>query len=252
MKITAVKTHKITSKDKDILEILAKYLTEVEEESVVAVSSKVIAICQGRIVKIEEIDKQSLIEEEAELFFPIKVEGHHYNMTIVNNLILGSAGIDESNGAGYFVLWPKNPQQIANQIRQFLKKKFSLKKVGVIITDNRSLPLRRGSIGAGIAHSGFLSLKNYIGTPDVFGKELKVTKVNVLDSLAIAAVLQMGEGNEQTPLAILEDLPRIDFVDHDPSEDELKEYYLQLDGDFWGPLIKGVKWQKGKGKFTNI
>jgi len=45
--------------------------------------------------------------------------------------------------------------------------------------------------------------------------------VNVADALAAAAVLLMGEGKEQTPLAVLTDLPFVTFQDHNPSPAEL-------------------------------
>ena len=47
-----------------------------------------------------------------------------------------------------------------------------LKKVGVIITDSKTTPLRWGTSGVAISYSGFSPLKNYIGSPDIFGKEM--------------------------------------------------------------------------------
>jgi len=41
-----------------------------------------------------------------------------------NGLVCANAGVDESNGAGYFILWPKDPQKSAKKIWQFFKKKF--------------------------------------------------------------------------------------------------------------------------------
>ena len=39
----------------------------------------------------------------------------------------------------------------------------------------------------------------------------KVTKVDVVNALASAAVLVMGEGAEQTPLAVISDVPFVEF-----------------------------------------
>ena len=50
--------------------------------------------------------------------------------------------------------------------------RFSLKNVGVIITDSRTTPLRWGVTGFSIAYSGFEPLKNYIGTKDILEKDL--------------------------------------------------------------------------------
>jgi F420-0:gamma-glutamyl ligase len=38
-----------------------------------------------------------------------------------------------------------------------------------------------------------------------------MTKVNVADALAAAAVLVMGEGSEQTPLVVIGDVPFVTF-----------------------------------------
>lgn len=172
-----------------------------------------------------------------------------YNITISikNNLLIPTAGIDESNGDGYYILWPKNPQKSANLIRQHLRNKFKLKKLGVIITDSKTTPLRWGTTGTGIGYSGFDPLNNYIDTPDVFGRHLRVTKANILDGLAAAAVVVMGEGDERTPIAVIEDIPFVRFVDNDPTDTELGNLEISIDDDLYAPLIKNADWHKGGG-----
>jgi len=122
-----------------------------------------------------------------------------------------SAGIDESNSNGFYILHPKDLQETANKIRIYLCKRFKLKNVGVLITDSKTTPLRWGTTGVALAHSGFLALNDYIDTPDIFGRKLKVTKVNISDGLAAAAVLVIGEGREQTPLAIISETASVKF-----------------------------------------
>jgi dihydrofolate synthase / folylpolyglutamate synthase len=73
-----------------------------------------------------------------------------------------------------------------------------------------------------------------------------VTKVNVVDALAAAAVLVMGEGSEQTPLAIISDLPFVTFYDRDPSMEELQQLRIAIDDDLYGPLLTSVRWRKGQ------
>ncbi len=156
-----------------------------------------------------------------------------------------TAGIDESNADGAYVLWPFDPQKSANDIRAYLRERHKVNDLGVIITDSKTTPLRRGVTGVSIAHSGFSALKNYIGEPDIFGKQLRVTKSNVADALATSAVIVMGEGNEQTPLALITDVPFVNFVHEDPSEEELHELTIPLDEDLYGPILKGAPWRKG-------
>lgn len=247
MKITSIKTHKITKKDKDIFKILDVYIKDLKEKSVVAVTSKIIAICEGRLVSKNAATKDELTEQEAEWYLPRHLSKYDFCISIKNNTFTASAGVDESNGNGYYVLWPSNPQKSANEIRSYLKKKFGIEHVGVIITDSKTMPLRWGVTGVAIAHSGFSALNSYIGKPDVFGRLLKAEKLNVSDTLATAAVGVMGEGNEQTPLAIIEDLPFVKFQKGNPSQRELAGLHIELEDDLYAPLLRGVKWRRGKG-----
>lgn len=247
MKVTSLKTHKITKKDKDIFKILDSYIKDLKKKSVVAVTSKIIAVCEGRIVHKSLATKDELTEQEAEWYLPRHLSKYDFCISIKNNTFTASAGVDESNGNGYYVLWPSNPQRSANEIRSYLKKKFGIEHVGVVITDSKTTPLRWGVTGVALAHSGFVSLNSYIGKPDIFGRLLKAEKLNVSDTLATAAVGVMGEGNEQTPLAIIEDLPFVKFQKGNPAQRELASLHIELEDDLYAPLLRGVKWRRGKG-----
>lgn len=247
MKVYPIKTDKITKKGK-LFQILDKYLPKIKEKSIVAITSKIISICEGNIVATEKIEKEKLIQKEADYYLKANNK-YNINLTIKNQILIPSAGIDESNGNGYYVLWPKDPQKTANKIRNFIRKKFSLKKVGVIITDSKTTPLRIGTTGITIAYSGFLPLKNYIGKHDIFGKKLIVTKSNLLDGLAAASVLIMGEGNEQTPIAILEDVPFIRFQNRNPNKKELKELLININEDLYSEILNSVNWKRKSKKF---
>ncbi len=245
MKITTIKTNKVISTENSIYAVFNKYVKTVKVNSIVAITSKIISICEGRIVKIDGTDKDALIKKEAEYFLPRERNKQGVMLTIKNNLVIPTAGIDESNSNGYYVLWPKDAQKSANDIRAYLKSKFN-KNIGVIITDSKSSLLRWGTTGVGLAHSGFDALNSYIDKPDIFGRKLKVTKANILDSLAAAAVTVMGEGNEQTPIAVIEDVPFVKFRDRNPTDAELKELYLPMQDDIFAPLLESVKWKRGE------
>ncbi len=246
MKVESIKTHKITDADKDLLKILDQYVTELPERSVLAITSKIVAICEGRIIKItDDVDKNELMRKEAQYYIPREKNKYNVSISIKGNILVGSAGIDESNSNGYFVLWPDNPQSTVNAVREYLTKRFKVQDVGVIVTDSRNVPLRYGSTGAVIAHSGFFSINSYIDTPDLFGRIMHVSKVNVSDSLASAAVLEMGEGQEQTPLAVLTDIPYVRFNPENPSEKELSLIHLTLETDLYHVMLESTPWEKG-------
>lgn len=246
MIVKAFKTHKISSQE-SLFTILDKYLPELQENTVVAVASKIVAICEGRVVKVESKEqKDTLAMEEAEYYLPREFNQYGFMITINNNIMVASAGIDESNGNGNYVLWPKDPQKSVNEIREYLADKFKVKNVGVILTDSKLTPLRWGVTGVAISHSGFEALNSYVGKPDIFGREMQAEKSNVADSLATSAVSEMGEGDEQRPLAVITDVSFVHFQDRNPTEQELKDLKIELDDDVYASLLNSVRWQKGK------
>jgi len=248
MIIKPYKTHKI-SPNENLFAILDKYLPKLEEKSVVVIASKIIGLCEGRVVPIEEnLEKQKdeLVKKESEYYLPREYSQYGFMLTINHNLLVGNAGIDESNSNGFLSLWPKNPQKSINEIRDYLTNKHQLKELGVIMTDSKLGPLRFGVSGYAIAHSGFHAFNDYVGKPDIFGRIMKVEKSNIPDSLASAGVVVMGEGAEQQPLAVINDLPFVTFQDRNPTQEELEELKIKLEDDIFASLLTGVNWQKGK------
>src|SRR5208337_1912501 len=103
------------------------------------------------------------------------------------------------------------PFECAKEIYEYIKKQFGLKAFGVIISDSHTTPLRTGIMGIGIAYYGFYPLRDYRNKKDIFGRKLKMSQTNIVDSLAASAVYEMGEGVEQTPIAVIEDVGDISF-----------------------------------------
>jgi dihydrofolate synthase / folylpolyglutamate synthase len=245
MNVKSIKTHKITTKDTDILSVLDKYIKNLKEGSVIVVASKIVAITQGRVLRLTPEEKEELIKKEADFYIP-KVQ-HAFNLyiTIKNNYLTYSSGMDESNVEEGVVLWPENPQKVANEIRAYFKKKFQLKKLGIIITDMSAIPLKWGLIAAWIAYSGFEPVNNQTGQPDIFGRNFNYTWEGIATGLAVAAGVVMGEGSQQTPIGVIEDVPFVKFVSHDPSKEELEKQIVKPENDLFGPMLTAAKWEKG-------
>jgi dihydrofolate synthase / folylpolyglutamate synthase len=108
-----------------------------------------------------------------------------------------------------------------------------LKELGIIITDSHTQPLRRGVTGIGIAHWGFNAVQTRVGTRDLFGRELKMTFINALDALAVAAVFVMGEGDESSPLALIEGA-KVQFKSGTSTPDEVQ---IRWEEDLYRPLF---------------
>ena len=231
MNIRAIKTKKISVGEISLEKFLDDYIVDVKENSIIVVTSKVISLIENRVAPLTT-DLDKLIHEEADYISKDKNRYDRYTTFKFNALVSG-AGIDQSNGDGSYILLPKDPQKTAKYIYDYLTKKFKIFDFGVIITDSRSMPLRVGASGVAIGFWGFAPLKDYVGTEDIFGRKLQFEKANVVDALATAAVLVMGEGNEQTPLAVIEDLNFIDFKKDSPTQTELKEFYISIDDDIF-------------------
>lgn len=250
MNVTAYKTKKVQVGD-DFFNILDQSLPAIEENSIIVVSAKIIALCEGSAVKNDgTVTKESLIVQEAERY--IKDERYYQEkktiLTVKNHILIPSSGIDESNADGYFVLWPKDPMIWAKKIWEYLREKYVLKELGIILTDSYFVPLRRGAVGVGMAWCGFVPVENYIGSPDVFGKALQYTRSSHIDGLAAAAEVVMGEGNQQTPLAVITGVPFVEFINRISTDEEIAEMKITLEDDYFAPLLTAATWQKGEAK----
>lgn len=230
---------------KDDLWDLLSAIKNLDENSVVAVTSKVVSIGEGQCILLENISKDKLIAEEADKYLPRRPEDLTM-YTIKNNLLVAAAGVDESNGKGFYILWPKDPEASAKKIWQFLKEKFNIKNLGVIITDSRVTPLRRGVVGVAISYFGFKPLKDYRGRTDLFGRKFEMETSDIPDSLATAAVLEMGEGAECQPIAVISDVPYIEFIQEKyiPKNPDLA-FEIPEKEDLFYPFLSAVKWMKG-------
>lgn len=246
MIVRPIKTDKILPGAQDIFAILDKAIIELGERSVIVITSKILALCENRVEPTEGTDKEALIKRESDYYLPSSISRYGYHFTITRKTLISVAGIDESNSGGdYYVLWPKDPQKSANDIRRYMMSKFGLKELGVIITDSTSMPMRRGTLGIPIGYSGFKATNNYVGTPDLFGRDFTVSHGGIAIGLAAAGVVAMGEGTEQTPIAIIEDFPLVRFQDRDPTQEELDEFYIDQNEDLYEPFIGKADWQTG-------
>ena len=246
MIVTPIHTDKIRIGSGPLWDILDHAFPVIQEKDIIVITSKIVSICEGRVVKVGDREKTDLIHEEAEWYLPPEKSKYDISLTITRSTLIPTAGIDESNGDGYYILWPSDPYKTAKDMREKLVAKFGLHDLGVLITDSKTTPSRYGTTGLAIGFSGFHALNNYIDTPDIFGKHLHVTKANVADGLAASAVLTMGEGDEQTPIARIEDADMVHFDAEAPSDKEQKDLLISLDLDMYAPLLLSAPWVKGK------
>jgi len=230
MRLYAVKTRIIKTGD-DTVEVILKSLRKqnlnLENNDVLAITSKIIAYAEGRVVKLsdigpsdraKELAKQfSLQPEFAELILceADKIYGgvEKAVLTLKNGILTANAGIDKKNAPlDSVILWPNDAQKWAIRIREEIKGKTG-KHVAVLIVDSNLVPLRMGTTGLALAVAGFKPVKDCRGDKDIYGKPLIITQHAIADNLASAAHLLMGEAAEKTPVVLIKDAP-VDFDDN--------------------------------------
>lgn len=212
-----------------LVDFILNHIKQIPEKSVLVITSKIVALAEGRVVTINsESAKEQLIRTESEWALRTK----YVWLTIKDGMVMASAGIDESNADGKLILLPKDSFKTAHALRKQLQRKFKLKNLGILITDSRTIPLRAGVTGVALGYAGFKGLRDYCGTPDIFGRPFKFSRTNVADSLATTAVFLMGEGNEQFPLALITQAP-IEFCDRTNRQ----ELHIPIQDDMYQPLF---------------
>src|SRR3989338_470716 len=231
MQVKTIKT-RIFQENENLLKFILKYIKRIPENSVLVITSKIVALSEGRVVECKDKNQKiKLIKEESD--FAIKTK--YTWLTIKDGMVMANAGVDESNADGKIILLPKNSFRSADLIRKKLKKIFKLKKFGVLITDSRVFPLRAGIVGVALGYAGFKGVKNYIGQKDIFGRTLKMSRTDVADSLTTTAILCMGEGKERQPLALITNAP-VDFTE----KINRKELIINPKEDLYLPLFRSI------------
>ncbi|MDG7016264.1 MAG: coenzyme F420-0:L-glutamate ligase [Nitrososphaerota archaeon] len=218
--LTPLHTKPVAEKFNVVKMVEMKLRRKLKEGDVLVISSKFLAISEGRVVKLKGVvpgDKakglaaryrmdprlcELVIRESDEVIGGVP----GFLLTVKEGLLTPNAGIDKSNiKHGMVVLYPQRPQSLALMIRRGLE--FSLGvDVAVVVCDSRLMPMRRGTTGVAIASSGLESILDLRGKRDLFGNVLKVTSQAIADDLSSAAQLLMGESDEATPVVLVRGL----------------------------------------------
>lgn len=232
MIIRAIRT-RIFREGEDLIAFMKEYVKALPEKSILVITSKIVSLSERRTSEIKgKHPRERIIKKESQWAMKTKYTW----LTIKDGTVMASAGIDESNANGKIILLPSDSYKMAARVRNRLQKIYRIKNLGILITDSRLLPLRAGIVGMAIGYAGFSGIRDYRGTPDIFGRILKLSRTDCADSLATAAVLIMGEGREQQPLAIITNAP-VEFKNA-LNRDEL---YINPKDDFYQPLFEKIR-----------
>lgn len=226
----------------DITEVVKSTARQLRDGDILLITSKIVAISEGRCVAKGTCEKDSLIMAECEASIGReRVPGKYAILTILHHTLIPSSGIDESNGNGYYILWPKDPMQSAKNLWNIVREESGIKNIGVIVTDSHCVPMRYGVVGVSIGFYGFHPIVDLVGRPDIFGRPIKVSKQNIPDAITSGAVYMMGETSEQTPLCIARGIPNVRFTDTSTSN----ELLVPKEDDIYAPLYTSFDRNRG-------
>ena len=223
---------------KIIVKTAEKNGLEIEDGDIIVVAQKIFSKAEGRIINLKEVVPSERAKEIAvktgkspkfvelvlrETKEVIKASSDILLVEDVRGLVCINAGIDKSNieGESNFALLPENPDKSAEKCREEIKK-LTGKDVAVKICDTYSRPFRRGQVNFAIGLAGIKPFKDYRGKRDLYGYILKVKNVAVVDEIAAAAELLMGQAEEATPVVIFKGLRDIVEFCEKSSAKELK------------------------------
>ncbi len=192
--------------------------TGIEENDVVVVSQVVVSKAEGRVVPLSELvpsdealslaartgkdprHVEAVLREAVEV---VRVRGEVIITETRHGFVCANSGVDLSNvGEGMVSLLPIDPDLSARRIRERIRE-LTGKDVAVIISDSHGRPFRRGAVNVAIGSSGIEPVLDLRGRPDLYGRTLRSKQICVVDELASAAELVMGNADEGVPVAVI-------------------------------------------------
>ena len=200
-----------------------------KDGDIIVIAEKVVATSQGRVVSLSSVtditERAKKLAQEYDMderFVELIIRESsmilggltHVILAQVNDFLIANAGIDQSNaGQGKVVLLPKDLNKVVWEYWRELRKEFGINNLGVIISDSRVQPLRKGTIGIAIATAGFEPVEDLIGKPDLFNRPMKITMRAIADDLTSAAQFLLSEANQQTPVVIIRE-SNVEFTEN--------------------------------------
>jgi coenzyme F420-0:L-glutamate ligase len=212
----------------DLTDLLDQLIgKKLRDGDVLVVSSKFIAISEGRVLSLDSVVPTPYAHELASRFSmppqlcELIIRESDEVLGGVTGFILASkdgllspnAGIDRSNiEPGKVVLYPVDPLDSASALVDAMEFRHGV-HVGVVVSDSRLMPTRRGTTGVALAAAGLQAVLDLRGKEDLFGNILRVTSQAIADDLCSAAQLVMGESSEATPFVLVRGVDKSLMVD---------------------------------------
>jgi coenzyme F420-0:L-glutamate ligase/coenzyme F420-1:gamma-L-glutamate ligase len=194
-----------------LLEAVRAAGLELADGDVLAVTSKVVAKAEGRLVALpaDPAGRERALREAvaAETVRVVARRGRLVIAETRQGLVGANALVDASNAGGdALVLLPRDPDASAAGLRAAIEA-LDGHDVAVVVTDTLGRPWRLGQTDVAVGLAGMGALEDWRGRPDGDGRLLEVTEVAVADEVAAAADLVKGKAS-RVPAALLRGVPR--------------------------------------------
>ena len=184
---------------------------ELADGDVLAVTSKVVAKAEGRLVPLprdpaarERVAAETVAAETARV---VARRGRLVIAETRTGLVGANALVDASNAGGdRLVLLPADPDASAARLRGALAAACG-RDLAVVVTDTLGRPWRLGQTDVAVGLAGMGALDDWRGRADGDGRPLEVTEVAVADEVAAAADLVKGKAS-RVPAALLRGVAR--------------------------------------------
>ncbi len=219
--IHPVKSPRIISWGESVFDTFAEALemenVVLEDGDVVSITSKVFTMQQKSAVLLDDVKptiearelaiEASLDPRVAQLIIDEskgEIIGSVFHAVLAKTPygLSANAGIDLSNcPEGYALLLPREPDKEAVIFRDKIKERYGV-TVAVIITDSRTIPLRRGTTAVAIGIAGMEPIIDERGNKDLYGYTMSISSRAIADNVANCTNLVMGETDEQIPFAV--------------------------------------------------
>ena len=244
--LKAVENIPLIQKGDDLADLICRNAGDIADKDIFVIASTIVSKAIGltffeediipsaeaeRIAKLNGKDPrfvQAVLDESLEVL----TETPFMLVRNRNGHVCINAGIDTSNVGGDRLLkLPEKPDFHAEQIGKAIEEK-TKKKVSIIITDTNGRAFKEGQTNVAIGLYNIKAIRQWIGEEDLYGKVLEISEEAVVDEIAGAANLLMGEGGFGYPVVIVRGLDL--YTDEKVS---VKEMYRENEKDL---IVQGL------------
>jgi coenzyme F420-0:L-glutamate ligase/coenzyme F420-1:gamma-L-glutamate ligase len=198
--LDAIRNGNVEIKKGDII-VVSHNVVSIAEKSVVE-SKNITVTPRARRVALSTQQKPQKVQVALDEASDILIEDVVLITRTSHGIITDMSGVDESNAPpGYYVTLPSSPDASAERISKALTKEFGF-RIPVIIADTQGRPWRRGAVNLAIGIAAMSPFTENADKRDLYGRQLRSSRVCLADEIAAAAELVMGQADEGIPVAI--------------------------------------------------